>query len=143
MKGDNWNLLPGSMQNKTLLTLDRANAAGLGVMFFEGHRTVEDELKNIEKGTSKVTDPYNTVHLWGGAVDIVFENALGLPYWPEADDPRWEQLATIAATAGLSHPISWDKPHFQDPDFNIKTVRAAWGEDFEGYLQTKGVTFNA
>lgn len=140
MTGDRWNKLLPEMQVKVLDLLDRAGKAGLDVMFFEGWRSVEDEQADIDKGTSKLKDPYNTHHLWGAAADIVFRNAAGFPSWPAASDPRWAQLEQIGNDALLNHPITWDKPHFELPDFNIASIRADYGTDYDQYLSDNGVT---
>lgn len=139
MTGDRWGKLLPEMQQKTLALMQAAAAAGLDVMFYDGWRSVEDEEAHIEAGTSKLTDPYNTRHLWGAAVDIVFRNAAGFPIWPGADDPRWLKLQKLGEGVGLVHPIIWDKPHFELPDFNLASVRKMYGEDFEAYLSDNGV----
>lgn len=138
MSGPSWNNLAPTMKAKIIALLDRANAAGLSVMFWEGWRSVEDEQKHIDNGTSKLSDPFNTVHLWGHAADVVFSIA-GVPSWPDLSDPRWSELIAIANSVGLVHPISWDGPHFEEPGFKVATIRAEYGNDWAQYLTDKGV----
>jgi hypothetical protein len=139
MIGPRWNNLVPAMKQKTLDLLTAAAKVGLKVMFWEGWRSVEDEQADIDKKTSHLTDPYNTHHLWGSAVDIVLVDPAGLPSWPDASDPRWAQLQAIGESVGLKHPISWDKPHFELPDFSIADARAQYGTDYESYLADQGV----
>lgn len=138
MNGDRWNKLTPETQNRTIDLLNRAEAAGLDVMFFEGWRSVEQEQADIAAGTSHLSNPYDTYHLWGIAVDIVFVNAAGFPSWPDASDPRWNTLANCGIAAGFVHPISWDKPHFQLP-VSLASIRKKYGEDYASYLADKGV----
>ncbi len=139
MKGPRWENLVPAMKQKVLDALTAAEKAGLPVMFWDGWRSIEEEKQHMATGASKLTDPYNTRHLWGSAVDIVFRDALGMPSWPPADDPRWAQLEQIAISVGLSHPISWDKPHFELPGFSLASVRAEFGTDYQAYLRDQGV----
>jgi hypothetical protein len=138
MIGETWDKLIPSIKEKVLATLAQAEAEGLSVMFFEGWRSPEDEQADIDKGTSHLTDPYNGHHVWGAAADIVFMNYLGFASWPDASDPRWQQLIDIGISKGLNHPISWDKPHFEDPSFNLSIARAQYGNDYEQYIKNNG-----
>jgi hypothetical protein len=139
MKGPTWDNLIPSTRAKTLSLLEKAAAAGLSVMFFEGWRDPVDEAAYIAKGTSKLKDPMNGHHIWGVAVDIVFKNAAGFPSWPPLADPRWSQLWSIAESVGLSHPIAWDGPHLEEPGISIAALRADYGDDYQAFLKDNGV----
>lgn len=139
MNGDRWNKLLPDMQEKTTALLEKAQESGLDVMFFEGWRSPLAEQADIDKGTSHLKDPYNSHHVWGAAVDIVFRNSLGAPTWPDASDPRWSQLEKIGLSVGLVHPITWDKPHFELPGFSIISVRNNYGSNYDLYLADNGV----
>lgn len=139
MTGDRWGRLTPSMKRKVQALLDKAAVSGLSVMFFDGWRSPEDEQADIDKGVSKLKDPYNTVHVWGSAADIVFDVA-GVPSWPDLSDPRWTQLRNLAADVGLVHPISWDGPHFQDADFSLTAARSEYGQDYLAYLSDEGIS---
>ena len=139
--GKRWNYLWPQTRAKVNELEALAKANGLDVMFFDGWRDPAETLKNIQKGTSKVKDAYSSKHTWGAAFDMVFVNAVGMPSWPDKTDPRWHQLGALGESIGLQWGGRWkffDGPHFQLP-FSLTAARAAHGNDYRGYLLTKGV----
>lgn len=140
-RGPRWDRLLPQMRAKVLELEQRANAAGLPVMFFEGWRTPEASAANMAAGTSKVKDPLDSLHVWGAAADLVFRNAAGLPYWPPATDPRWRQLAKLGESIGLRSGglmWGWDWPHFQLPGVTAGALRARYQTNFLAYLRDNG-----
>lgn len=149
MNGQRWNNLLPEMQNKVLQLLELAGRNGLQVMFWDGWRPPEESAKNIAAGTSKVSNPLNSLHVWGAAADIVFRDAAGMPTWLEDAskpagwvDPRWVKLAELGKSIGLlSGGLSWgwDWPHFQLPQYMAGTLVAKYNGDYRGFLKSRGV----
>ena len=140
--GPRWERMLPEARAKAEALLREATAAGLEVMFWDGWRSPEDSQKNIDAGTSRVTDPFNSLHVWGAAFDIVFRNTAGLPYWPPDTDPRWRELAQIGRRLGLYSGglhWGWDWPHFQLPSHTIGVLRASYGNNYLAFLQSNGV----
>lgn len=147
--GPRWYRLLPEARAKAAELVRQANAAGLPVMFWEGWRTPEASAKNIAAGTSQVSHPLNSLHVWGAAFDIVFRNAAGLPTWLEDKskpkgwvDPRWLQLAEIGRRLGLvSGGLSWgwDWPHFQLPGYSAGQLRAQYSDNYLAFLGSRGV----
>lgn len=140
--GPRWHRLLPEARTKAQQLIDQARAAGLDVMFWDGWRSPEDSQKNIDAGTSKVSDPFNSLHVWGAAFDIVFRNAAGLPVWPPDTDPRWRQLAEIGRRLGLYSGglhWGWDWPHFQLADYTAGVLRASYGNNYQAFLAQRGV----
>ena len=140
--GPRWDRLLPQARAKVEQLLAAARAAGLDVMFWDGWRSPEESAKNVAAGTSKVSDPINSLHVWGVAFDIVFRNAAGLPVWPPETDPRWRQLAEIGQGLGLySGGLNWgwDWPHFQLTGYTAGKLRAAYDRDYLAFLEAKGV----
>jgi len=138
--GPSWDRLVPEMRHKVLQLLDQAQRAGLSVMFFQGWRSPRQEHANQAKGTSFLSDALNSYHIWGAAADIVFKNALGQPYWPDASDPRWQQLGAIGKRLGLTWGGDWhhkDMAHFQLP-ISMAQLRQQYGNDFLAYLHDQG-----
>lgn len=148
--GARWSRLLPAARAKVEQLEAAARAEGLNVMFFDGWRSPEDSAKNIAAGTSKVTDPFLSLHVWGVAFDIVFVNAAGLPTWLEDPskpkgwvDPRWRQLAEIGQRLGLySGGLNWgwDYPHFQLPGYSASSLRTKYGNNYLAFLSQAGVS---
>ena len=142
-RGKRWTWLVPEARTKAIQLVREANRQGLNVMFWDGWRDPAETLHNIAKGTSKVKDAYGSKHTWGVAFDIVFKDALGLPSWPPASDPRWQKLGAIGKQLGLKWGGDFrgffDGPHFELPDFNMTTARNAYGINYQGWLAYKGV----
>jgi hypothetical protein len=147
--GARWNrLLPAARAAAEKLEA-AARAEGLNVMFFDGWRSPEESARNYVAGTSRLSDPYNSYHVWGAALDVAFVNAAGLPTWLEDSskpkgwvDPRWKQLAAIGQRLGLySGGINWgwDWGHFQLPGYSVSALRAKYGNDYLAFLAQAGV----
>lgn len=142
MTGPRWTRLLPEARAKAQQLIAAARAAGLDVMFWDGWRSPEESAANAAAGTSKLADPYNSHHVWGAAVDIVFRNAAGLPVWPTDTDPRWRQLAEIGQRLGwLSGGLAWgwDWGHFQLRSVSMADLRARWGTDYLAFLRSAGV----
>jgi len=144
MKGPRWTGLLPQMKKDVLELLNRARAAGLDVMFYDGWRSPAQEKKYESKGTSALHDPYNNYHTWGAAADIVFKNSLGEPYWPHESDPRWQQLGAIGKSLGLFWGGDWphlhDMAHFQLRSVHVATLREQYGTDYKSWLTSQGAT---
>ncbi len=141
MTGPRWDRLLPDIKAKTLALLAAAEKAGLPVMFWEGWRDPAVELKDEQSGTSHLKDPYDSMHIWGGAVDIVFKNAAGLPEWPPVSDPRWRQLAELGQSLGLYSGglhWGWDWGHFQLPGLSLANLRNQYGTNYLAFLQNNG-----
>ncbi len=148
MKGPRWdNLLP-EVRRRVLLLLERAKAEGLDVDFFSGWRSVESQLENMANGYSWVTDPLDSYHAWGMAVDIPFVGVTGFT-WPDPDVPenmeRWQKLGAIGKALGFTWGGDWakkgkfDGAHFQ---FNVATpssLKTAYNRDPLAFLRENGV----
>lgn len=142
MSGPRWTRLLPEARAKAQQLVQAARSAGLDVMFWDGWRSPEESAANAAAGTSKLTDPYNSYHVWGAAFDIVFRTATGLPTWPPETDPRWRQLAEIGQRLGLySGGLNWgwDWPHFQLQSVSMPAVRQRWGSDYLAFLKSNGV----
>jgi hypothetical protein len=143
MSGPRWDRLTPEAKAKATELVDAARARGLDVMFWDGWRDPEESAKNIAAGTSKLKDPLDSLHVWGVAFDLVFRGALGQPTWPEANDPRWRELAELGASLGLNSGLlmwGWDGPHFQLPDTSAVALRSRWGGDYLAFLSNAGAT---
>lgn len=147
--GNRWTRLLPETRAKAQQLIDQARAAGLDVMFWDGWRPPEASAENMRAGTSKVKSPFDSLHVWGVAIDIVFVNAAGFPTWLEDAskpagwvDPRWKKLAAIGQQLGLySGGLNWgwDWPHFQMPGYAASTLRARYGNDYLAFLTQRGV----
>ena len=147
--GNRWTRLLPETRSKAQQLIDKANAAGLRVMFWDGWRAPEESAKNIAAGTSQLSDPYNSYHVWGLAFDLVFVNDAGLPTWLEDRskpagwvDPRWRQLAALGESLGLYSGglhWGWDWPHFQMPGTSVASLRASYGTNYQAFLSQRGV----
>lgn len=143
MTGPRWDRLLPEMKAKARTLLANAQQAGLDVMFWEGWRDPTVEAADIAAGTSHLKDPFNTMHVWGAAIDIVFKNAAGLPEWPPATDPRWRKLGEIGQSLGLLNgglAWGWDWGHFQLRDVALASLRQQYGKDYVAFLQNSGAT---
>lgn len=146
MTGDRWNKLTPKAQRLALQVVSKAQAAGLNVMFYDGWRSAEEQKKNMDKGTSWVSDPYSSKHVWGIAFDIVFKNAAGLPTWPDPKVPGnkalWTRLGEIGEGLGLFWGGRWDHfdgPHLQLTDVTVAGLKRQYGENVAQFLRDKGV----
>ena len=143
MRGPRWDRLLPDMQRRELQLLDALKAAGLPMMFWEGWRSPEDSAANIASGTSHVKNPYDSLHVWGAAVDNVFRSALGGPSWPPITDPRWEQYAQLAERFGLRsglHLWGFDGPHVQLPGVDVASLRRQYGTNYLAFIAGSGQT---
>lgn len=147
MSGPRWNRLLPQAKNAAQLLLQKAQDNGLQVMFFDGWRDPAESAANIAKGVSFITDPFNSMHVWGAAFDIVFADALGLPSWPDPTDPRWQKLGAIGESLNLkwggrfAPPGSkqFDGPHFQLPGYSTAALKQEYGNNYLTFLQTSGI----
>ncbi len=141
MKGERWNNLLPSAKSKAIALLRMANDEGLNVMFWDGWRSPSETIKNMKAGTTKVKDPYGSLHTWGSAFDIVFSRN-GQPYWPPATDPRWQRLGAIGKRLGLvwggNFRSFFDGPHFQLPGVSVSRLKQRYGNDYMAYLASRG-----
>ena len=141
--GRRWTWLVPEARTKIGQLEREARRQGLDVLFWDGWRDPGETLANIAKGTSKVKDAYGSKHTWGVAFDIVMKNAVGLPEWPPASDPRWQRLGAIGERLGLKwggrFTGFFDGPHFEIPEFNLTTARNTYGVNYQGWLAYKGV----
>lgn len=139
-KGPKWDNLPA--RNKRLITtmLTRAQLAGLNVGFFDGWRSPKTQLTKMSAG--KLSNPYNSYHVWGEAWDIVFLDRNGNWTWPPKSDPRWESLGRIGEALGLKWGGRWtsffDGAHFQT-NISMSAIRSAWNQNTIAYLRRAGV----
>jgi len=147
MSGDNlhgkkWDYLLPEMKHKALQLLAQAKAAGLDVMFEDGWRSPGREAQYQKQKTSELKDQYNSYHTWGAAVDIVFRSALGQPEWPDASDPRWQELGKIGKALGLEWGGDWhtfkDMAHFQLPSVSVAQLRNTYGTNYLAWLRDNG-----
>lgn len=146
--GPRWGRLLPEAQGLADQLVRQARAAGLDVVFWDGWRSPEASAENMRAGTSKVRSPFDSLHVWGVAFDIVFVNAAGFPTWLEDAskpegwvDPRWKKLAAIGQQLGLySGGLNWgwDWPHFQLPGYAASTLRARYGNDYLAFLSQRG-----
>lgn len=146
MTGKRWDYVLPEMKELAFKLLKKAEEAGLSVIFYDGWRDTQEQLKNIAKGTSFVKNPLNSMHPWGAAVDIVFKNAAGLPSWPNPDIPenmkKWKKLGEIGESLGLTWGGRWknfDGPHFQLSSVSAKELRTAYNDDPSKLLKKKGL----
>jgi len=141
MKGPRWdNLLPEA-KGKALRLIEAAKRGGLDVMFWEGWRDPAQEAADIARGTSHLKDPFNSLHTWGAAFDLVFRSALGMPSWPPISDKRWRYLADLGNQLGLRSGLlmwGWDAPHFQIASVNVAQLRRRFGNDYLAFIQGEG-----
>jgi len=141
--GPRWNkMLPQTQQKADALVL-LAKANGLDVMFYDGWRSPEDVMENLKAGTSKITDPYGSLHTWGVAFDIVFvDPTTGGPSWLTDNDPRWIKLAKLGESIGLKSGglmWGWDYPHFQMPGYSSNNFKRQYGNNYDMFLAQNGV----
>lgn len=134
--GSRWNNLHPDLKVKAEYVERRALETGLPIMFWDGARSVSDSQANMASGASHVSDPYNSYHVWGLAVDYV-KNNNGIPEWPPASDSFWMKLAALYEEAGLVAGARWkffDGAHGQMP-ISLASVRSKYGTDFNSYIQ--------
>ena len=127
-----WTGLHPEVKKRALLVLDAAETAfeetGYSVHIFDGKREISKQNEYIKKGTSFISNPLNSYHVWGLAVDFVFKDADGNWTWePGADcafydftchssDWYWDTLGEIIESAGFEWGGRWksfDGPHAQ------------------------------
>lgn len=136
--GDRWNKMLPEAQIKVDELIALAKKNGLDVMFYDGWRSPEDTLKNIEAGTSKVTDAYSSLHTWGVAFDIVFVDPVtGGSSWLTDNDKRWVKLARLGEALGLKSGglmWGWDWPHFQLSGYSGVAFKQRYGTNYEAFL---------
>lgn len=165
-RGPRWTRLTPTMRRKVNELEQKARSQGLNVMFWDGWRDPSVTIANIKAGTSKLKDPLSGYHTWGEGADIVFRDAMGLPNWPEGVlkrpdgseyiNPQWLKLGKVGESIGLKWGGRWrrlgtaiapgrglfDGPHFQSAR-TVASIRAQWGNNYAGYLQSQGVTMLA
>ncbi len=145
MQGPRWDRLLPQAKQAALALVQKANDAALDVMFWEGWRDPAESAANITKGTTWITDPYDSMHVWGLSFDIVFRDAAGFPSWPPATDPRWTRLGQLGESMGLQwggrfdHGKHFDGPHFQLPGYSTTALKQKYGKNFLAFLQQSGV----
>ncbi len=141
--GPRWTGLTQAMRDAVLRVEAEAARRGVQVMFWDGWRSPAEEQQYIDKGTSKLKDPLNTLHAWGVAADFAIVNEFGAPSWPDASDHRWQVLADAIEAAGLKsggRMWGWDWPHAQLPDVSVRELRAAYGDNYAAYIASNGGT---
>lgn len=140
-RGPRWDNLHPELRRLVPLIEADARAEGLEVMFWDGWRDPGASAANIAAGTSKLKDPFNSMHVWGLAVDLVFRGQLGQPSWPVDSDPRWRQLAAIMERNGLKSAglaWGWDWPHAELPGFAMSELRARYGTNYLAFIADAG-----
>lgn len=117
------NLTP-EVRRRALNVVDQANEdqtikeAALRVGIFDGWRSVSDQQKLIDSRDSFVSDPLNSYHPWGLAVDFVFLNRLG----------QWTFLDELTRTEFAGN--ARNNPIWQALGSVIKQNGFEWGGDF-------------
>lgn len=140
-RGARWHNLHQELRRLVPLIEADAAAAGLDVMFWDGWRDPQASAANIAAGTSKLKDPFNSLHVWGLAVDFVFRGTLGQPTWPADHDPRWRALAQIFERHGLKSGglmWGWDWPHAELPGYAMAELRRRYGTNFLAFIADGG-----
>lgn len=91
---------------------------------FESYRDPDKQAAAYSRGTSKAK-PWQSPHQFGLACDFVpFDPQENRWYWPEADNPVWNQLdEAVKLWPCLVRPIAWDRPHVQYKNWD--KIRAA------------------
>lgn len=143
MSGPTWDALVPQMKSAVLAILARAKAEGLAIMFFQGWRSAASEEANMQKGTSWVGTPYDSMHVWGAAADFAFIDAHGQPYWPPADSPLWQQFGQIAHALGLVWGGDWterDMDHVQLANVNAAALHQQYGDNVQAWIVGQGAT---
>jgi peptidoglycan L-alanyl-D-glutamate endopeptidase CwlK len=127
---------------KALQLIELAEDAGLDVMFYDGWRDPDETQKNISKGTSKVADKFSSPHTWGIAFDIVFMR-FGQPFWPPANDKKWQMLGKIGKNLGLKwggdFTSFFDGPHFELPGISVSQLKKQYANDYLAFLKFNNV----
>ncbi len=139
--GPRWDGLTERMRAAVPVIENYCAARGVNVMFWDGWRSPADEEKAIAAGTSKLSDPLNTMHAWGAAADFVPVDDLGRPSWPDASDPRWQTIADAIEAAGLlsgGRAWGWDWPHAQLRDVSMSELRANYGDRYQQFIAENG-----
>lgn len=125
--GPEFNNLHPRVQAAALAVIEDAKAQGLSVGAFSGFRTLDEQRGLIEGGASRNSEPADSYHAWGLAVDFVFLDRLGRWTWlPDPNNPankgyrdeRWYRLGAIIEKNGFEWGGRWawfDGAHAQMP----------------------------
>lgn len=106
-----------------LSLLYQTGVAEFRLKVFETYRSPARQLHLLSKAVTKA-GPWQSPHQYGLAVDFVpylteaEADRLDVPpgwHWPEVSNGIWHILHEQCAVFGVKHPISWDKPHCEDP----------------------------
>ncbi len=105
----------------------------LSVGAFAGLRSLRDEKKSEDKGSSWLSIPLSSYHVWGLAVDFVFIRNGNWTWEPTGnfgeDRALWERLGTIIKAAGFEWGGDWkrfDGPHAQLPLINVASLKVRY-----------------
>ena len=146
-RGPRWENLHPTTRAMCLQLLEEAEAEGLRVMFWDGWRPEQKQSARISEGVSFVSDPLNSNHPWGNAVDIVFKDQFGVASWPSKDTHEgyalWKHLGTIGERIGFEWGGRWgerdwgkfDGAHFQRPGIPTGDLIAYYGRDPMRYVE--------
>lgn len=100
--------------------LAKAKAIGINLTITETFRTAAKQNEYYEQGRtspgSVVTNAkgLQSYHNYALAFDVAFDDGNGNLAWPVQSDPRWQQVATLGETLGLTWGGSFgDYPHWQ------------------------------
>lgn len=140
-RGPRWENLHPELRRVVPLIEAFGWSVGLDVMFWDGWRDPQASAANIAAGTSRLKDPFNSMHVWGLAVDFVFRGKLGQPSWPPDSDPRWRALAAIMERHGLKSgglAWGWDWPHGELQGHPVSELRRRYGTNYLAFIVDAG-----
>lgn len=127
-------LLP-HFRTKVELVLTQLAARGYTPQVWETLRSVEKAAENARKGVGSA----NSLHIWGGAVDIICKNHKWGCFKQSPICGFFDELGQIARANGLFWGGDWksrDCPHVQAvPVAEQRAFRAA--KDRDGYLRAR------
>lgn len=142
--GAKWDRLHPEVKRRALFVLDEAQKAFADspytLHFFDGWRDLGEQQNYISGGTSFISNPRHSYHVWGLAVDFVFKDENGKWTWEPGKDCAfwdftckgsrwyWDTLGQIIERAGFEWGGRWktfDGPHAQLTQFGTATQLAA------------------
>jgi hypothetical protein len=133
------NLIP-DMRIKCGQLEAEAERRGIPVLFWQGWRSPEESAANIAAGVSFVTDPLNSYHCWGAAIDYVKAGPGGIPMWPDKTDQFWQDLASLYDYVDLEPGARWnnfDGAHGQ-MKISMSQIRREYGDDYQNFINNGG-----
>lgn len=110
LREDDINLLLPTMRDKTAALIQAMQALGFDPVLFDGLRTVEEALRNAQRGTGIV----DSIHLYGAAADLICRKHL----WScrKAGCKFYTKLGPAAEALGFvwgGRFTNTDQPHVQ------------------------------